>query len=48
MNMVSLRTVQRWISAYLKMGTKELEIRKLGGTKFRITDEDRDYAFCTF
>ena len=39
---VSIRTVQRWISAYLKIGTKGLEIKKPGGTKFRITDEDRD------
>ena len=39
---VSIRTVQRWISAYLQMGTKGLEIRKPGGTKFRITDEDRE------
>ena len=39
---VSIRTVQRWISSYLKMGTKGLEIRKPGGTKFRITDEDRE------
>ena len=38
---VSIRTVQRWISAYLKTGTKGLEIKKPGGTKFRITDEDR-------
>jgi putative transposase len=36
---VSIRTVQRWISAYLKTGTKGL--KKPGGTKFRITDEDR-------
>ena len=39
---VSIRTVQRWISAYLKTGTKGLEIKKTGGTKFRITDEDRE------
>ena len=38
---VSIRTVQRWISVYLKTGTKGLEIKKPGGTKFRITDEDR-------
>ena len=38
---VSIRTVQRWISAYLKTGTKGLEIKKPGGTQFRITDEDR-------
>ncbi len=39
---VSIRTVQRWISAYLQMGTKGLEIRKTGGTKSRITDENRE------
>ncbi len=39
---VSIRTVQRWISAYLKTGTKGLEIKKSGGTKFRITNEDRE------
>jgi transposase len=39
---VSIRSVQRWISAYLQMGTKGLEIRKPGGTKFRITGEDRE------
>ena len=39
---VSIRTVQRWISTYPQMGTKGLEIRKPGGTKFRITDEDRE------
>ena len=38
---VSIRTVQRWISAYLKIGTKGLEIKKPGGTKFRITEEDK-------
>ena len=39
---VSIRTVQRWISAYLQIGTKGLEIRKPGGTKSRITDENRE------
>jgi transposase len=39
---VSIRTVQRWISAYLQTGTTGLEIKKPGGTKFRITDEDRE------
>ena len=39
---VSIRSVQRWISAYLKTGTKGLEIRKPGGTKSRITDENRE------
>ena len=39
---MSIRTVQRWISAYLQTGTKGLEIRKPGGAKFRITDEDKE------
>jgi transposase len=39
---VSIRTVQRWISAYLQMGTKGLEIRKPISTKSRITDENRE------
>lgn len=39
---VSVRTVQRWISTYIQMGTQGLEIKKTGGTKFRITDEDRE------
>ena len=39
---VSIRTVQRWISAYLQIGTNGLEIRKPGGTKSRITDENRE------
>ena len=39
---VSIRTVQRWISTYLKTGTKGLEIKKTGSTKSRITDEDRE------
>ena len=39
---VSIRTVQRWISAYFQMGTKGLEIRKPISTKSRITDENRE------
>ncbi|MDX1371938.1 MAG: helix-turn-helix domain-containing protein [Nitrososphaeraceae archaeon] len=39
---VNIRTVQRWIPAYLEMGTKGLEIRKPGGTKSRITDENKE------
>ena len=39
---LSIRTVQRWISAYLQMGTKGLEIRKPSSTKSRITDENRE------
>lgn len=47
---MSIRSVQRWISAYIQMGAKGLEIKiKTGSTKSRITDEDREiiYAFCT-
>jgi transposase len=40
---VSIRSVQRWISAYIQMGAKGLEIKKkTGSTKSRITDEDRE------
>jgi len=41
-HVVSIRTVQRWISAYLQTGTKGLEIEKPGSTKSRITDEGRE------
>lgn len=40
---MSIRSVQRWISAYIQMGAKGLEIKiKTGSTKSRITDEDRE------
>lgn len=39
---VSIRSVQRWLSAYLKTGTKGLEIKKTGSTQSRITDENRE------
>ena len=39
---VSIRSVQRWISAYIQMGTCGLEIKKTSSTKSRITDEDRE------
>src|SRR5574342_499265 len=41
---VSIRSVQRWVSAYLQIETNGLEIRKkTGGTKSRrITDENRE------
>ena len=45
---VSIRTVQRWISAYLQMGTKGLEIRKPISTKSRITDENREIMLSVF
>jgi len=39
---ISVGTVQRWISAYIKTGTKGLEIKKTGSTKSRITDQDKE------
>ena len=45
---VNIRTVQRWRSAYLQIGTKGLETRKPGGTKSRITDENREITLYTF
>jgi len=39
---VSFRSVQRWISAYIHMGTCGLEIKKTSSTKSRITGEDRE------
>ena len=44
---VSIRSVQRWISAYLQMGTDGLEIKKTGSTKSRITEEDREIIVWT-
>jgi transposase len=45
---VSIRSVQRWISAYFQMETKGLEIRKPISTKSRITDENREIMLSTF
>jgi transposase len=39
---VSIRSVQRWLSAYLQIGMEGLEIKKTGSTQSRITDEDRE------
>ena len=39
---VSIRSVQRWISAYLQIGIRGLEIKKTSSTKSRITDENRE------
>jgi transposase len=38
---VSSRSVQRWIAIYLDKGIDGLRTKKPGGTKFRITDEDK-------
>ncbi len=39
---VSIRSVQRWVSAYLHTGISGLEIKKTRSTKSRITDENRE------
>ena len=39
---VSIRSVQRWLSAYLQIGMEGLEIKKTGSTQSRITDQDRE------
>ena len=39
---VSIRSVQRWLSAYLQIGMEGLEIKKTGSTQSRITDENRE------
>jgi transposase len=39
---VSIRSVQRWVSAYLQIGIEGLEIKKTGSTQSRITDENRE------
>ena len=41
---VSIRSVQRWVSAYSQTGTDGLEIKKTGSSSIqsRITEEDRE------
>ena len=39
---MSIRSVQRWLSAYLQIGMEGLEIKKTGSTQSRITDENRE------
>jgi transposase len=40
---VSIRSVQRWVSAYIQTGTDGLEIKKTGSSiQSRITEEDRE------
>ena len=39
---VSSRSVQRWIAAYIKKGIDGLRIKKPGGSKSRITDENKE------
>ena len=39
---VSSRSVQRWVAAYIQGGIDEVKIKKTGGLKSGITDEDRE------
>jgi transposase len=41
-HLVSIRSVQRWVFAYLENGTTGLEIKKTGSSQSRITDENRE------
>jgi len=38
---VSSRSVQRWVTAYIQGGVDEVKIKKTGGSKSGITDEDK-------
>ena len=39
---VSSRSVQRWVAAYIHGGIDEVKLKKPGGLKSSITDEDRE------
>ena len=39
---VSSRSVQRWVAAYIKKGLVGIKIKKPGGSKSRITDENKE------
>jgi transposase len=39
---VSSRSVQRWVAAYIRSGIDGVKIKKPGGSKSGITDEDRE------
>ena len=39
---VSSRSVQRWVAAYIQSGIDGVKIKKPGGSKSGITDEDRE------
>jgi len=39
---VSSRSVQRWVTAYIQRGIDGVKMNKPGGTKSRITDEDKE------
>jgi transposase len=42
MNKVSSRSVQRGVTAYIQGGIDEVKIKKTGGSKSGITDEDKE------
>jgi transposase len=39
---VSSRSVQRWVTAYIQGGIDEVKIKKTGGSKSGIMDEDKE------
>jgi transposase len=39
---VRSRSVQRWVTAYIQGGVDEVKIKKTGGSKSGITDEDKE------
>lgn len=41
-HVVSIRSVQRWVFAYLENGTTGLKIKKTGISQSRITDENKE------
>lgn len=41
-HVVSIRSVQRWVFAYLENGTTGLKIKKTGSSQSRITDENKE------
>lgn len=41
-HIVSIRSVQRWVFAYLENGIRGLEIKKTGSSQSRITDENKE------
>lgn len=41
-HIVNIRSVQRWVFAYLENGTMGLEIKKTGISQSRITDENKE------
>jgi transposase len=41
-HVVSIRSVQRWVFAYLENGTTGLDLKKTGSSQSRITDENKE------